>query len=104
MILPRGTGGWPNIISPFQITNPPDVPKKVAVTEADGRVTSGDMISISDFDVILRDSDGVRHTFARNGDVPKVVVTDPLQAHLDLMKTLSDNEMHDLTAYLVTLK
>ena len=104
IVLPRGRGGWPNIISPFQVTNPPDVPKKVTVTMPDGTVTAGDMISISDFDVVLRDGLGVRHTFARNGNVPKVVVTDPLQAHIDLMKTLTDKEMHDLTAYLVTLK
>ena len=104
IVLPRGRGGWPNIISPFQVTNPPDVPKKVTVTMPDGTVTSGDLISISDFDVVLRDGSGVRRTFARNGNVPKVVVTDPLQAHVDLMKTLTDKEMHDLTAYLVTLK
>lgn len=104
IVLPRGKGGWPNIISPFQVTNPPDVPKKVTVTLPDGTITTGDMISISDFDVVLRDAAGIRRTFARNGNVPKVVVTDPLQAHIDLMKTLTDKEMHDLTAYLVTLK
>lgn len=104
IVLPRGKGGWPNIISPFQVTNPPDVPKKVTVTMPDGSVTTGDMISISDFDVVLRDGTGIRQTFTRNGNVPKVVVTDPLQAHIDLMKTLTDKEMHDLTAYLVTLK
>jgi cytochrome c oxidase cbb3-type subunit III len=104
IVLPRGSGGWPNIISPFQVTNPPDVPKKVTVTQPDGTVTTGNMISISDFDVVLRDSAGVRHTFARNGDIPKVLVIDPLQAHIDLMKTLTDKQMHDLTAYLVTVK
>lgn len=104
IVLPRGKGGWPNIVSPFQVTNPPDVPKKITVTLPDGTVTAGDMISISDFDVVLRDASGVRHTFARNGDVPKVVITDPLQTHLDLMKTLTDKQMHDLTAYLVTVK
>ncbi len=104
ILLPRGKGGWPNIISPFEVVNPPDVPKKVTVTEPNGTVTTGDMISISDFDVVLRDASGIRHTFARDGNVPKVVVTDPLQAHIDLMKTLTDKEMHDLTAYLVTLK
>ncbi|HKV46684.1 MAG TPA: c-type cytochrome [Candidatus Acidoferrales bacterium] len=104
IVLPRGKGGWPNIISPFQVTNPPDVPKKVTVTMPDGAVTTGDMISISDFDVVLRDGTGVRRTFTRNGNVPKVVINDPLQAHIDLMKTLTDKEMHDLTAYLVTLK
>ena len=47
---------------------------------------------------------GVRRTVARNGDVPKVEVTDPLQCHIEHMKKLTDKDMHDLTAYLVTLK
>ncbi len=29
---------------------------------------------------------------------------DPLQWHLDHLRTLTDKDMHDLTAYLVTLK
>ena len=59
---------------------------------------------ITDFNVTLSDAAGVRRTVARNGDVPKVEVTDPLQWHLDHMRTLTDKNMHDLTAYLVTLK
>ena len=34
----------------------------------------------------------------------KVVVNDPLKAHLDLLHTYTDDEIHDITAYLVTLK
>ena len=59
---------------------------------------------MTDFNVTLLDAQGVRRTFARDGDVPKVEITDPLQAHLDLMRTLTDEHMHDLTAYLVTVK
>jgi cytochrome c oxidase cbb3-type subunit 3 len=59
---------------------------------------------VTDFYVTFTDSGGVRRTVARNGDVPKVVVTDPLQWHIDHMKRLTDKDMHDLTAYLVTLK
>jgi cytochrome c oxidase cbb3-type subunit 3 len=104
IVLPRGSGGWPGLKTPFEVNNPPNVPRRVTVTEANGKVTSGDLVSISDFDVVLRDSDGVRHTFARHGDIPKIALKDPLQAHVDLMPTLTDKEMHDLTAYLVTLK
>lgn len=104
IVLPRGSGGWPSLKTPFEVSNPPNVPRTVTVTEPDGRVTTGDLVSISDFDVVVRDPNGVRHTFARNGDVPKVVLKDPLQAHVDLMPHLTDDEMHDLTAYLVTLK
>jgi mono/diheme cytochrome c family protein len=104
IVLPRGSGGWPGLKNPFEVSNPPNVPRSVTVIEPDGKVTTGELVSISDFDVVLRDSNNVRHTFARNGDVPKVTLKDPLQAHVDLMPHLTDEEMHDLTAYLVTLK
>jgi mono/diheme cytochrome c family protein len=104
IVMPRGSGGWPSLKTPFEVNNPPNVPRTVTITEPDGRATTGDLVSISDFDVVLRDSSGVRHTFARNGDVPKVVLKDPLQAHVDLLPRLTDDQMHNLTAYLVTLK
>jgi cytochrome c oxidase cbb3-type subunit 3 len=104
IVLPRGSGGWPSLKTPFEVSNPPNVLRKVTVTEANGKVTTGDLVSISDFDVVLRDSAGLRHTFARNSDVPKVEIEDPLQAHIDRMPHLTDGEMHDLTAYLVTQK
>jgi cytochrome c oxidase cbb3-type subunit 3 len=31
-------------------------------------------------------------------------VRDPMKGHRDLLGTYTDKEMHDLTAYLVTLK
>ena len=40
----------------------------------------------------------------RDNDIPKVEITDPLQAHLDMYLKYTDKNMHDLTAYLVTLK
>lgn len=104
IVLPRGSGGWPGLKNPFEVSNPPNVPRSVTVTEPDGKVTTGELVSISDFDVVLRGSDNVRHTFARNGDVPKVALKDPLQAHVDMLPHLTDEQMHDLTAYLVTLK
>jgi cytochrome c oxidase cbb3-type subunit III len=32
------------------------------------------------------------------------VIVDPLKAHKDLLPTYTDKEIHDVTAYLVTLK
>jgi cytochrome c oxidase cbb3-type subunit 3 len=65
---------------------------------------SGTLLWITDFNVTLLDAQGVRRTFARRGDEPNVEITDPVQAHLDRMRTLTDAQMHNLTAYLVTLK
>ena len=76
----------------------------VSVTLAGGKVADGKLDHLDDFMVSLTDADGNHMSFARNGDVPKIVVHNPLQAHLDMLKTFSDSDIHNLTAYLVTLK
>ena len=43
-------------------------------------------------------------SWLRNGDTPKVVVTDPLQAHVDHLTKWTDTDMHNMTAYLASLK
>ena len=62
------------------------------------------VVRIDDFLVTVELADGTTRTFRRNGDVPKVEVHDPLKAHRDLLSVYSDKDMHDVTAYLVTLK
>jgi cytochrome c oxidase cbb3-type subunit 3 len=54
--------------------------------------------------VSLTDADGNHLSYARNGELPKVVVHNPLQAHLDMLPKFTDDEIHNLTAYLVTVK
>lgn len=78
--------------------------KTVKVTPATGPAVTGTLMSVSDFAVTMRDSEGNRRTFTRDGDVPKVEITDPLQAHYDLLRRITDADIHNLTAYLVTLK
>jgi cytochrome c oxidase cbb3-type subunit 3 len=78
--------------------------KTVTVTFPDGKTVSGDLEKIDDFLVALKDADGNHLTFVRNGDVPKVVVRNPVQPHLDMLLTLKDDDIHNLTAYLVTLQ
>jgi mono/diheme cytochrome c family protein len=96
-IQPRGgRGGRGGNPSRAQIT--------VTVTTSDGKTVSGNLDRIDDFTVALHDSSGAYRSFARNGDVPKVVVTDPLKAHTDMLHTYTDADIHNVTAYLVTLK
>ena len=52
----------------------------------------------------LTTADGTRRSFSTNGDTPKVEIHDPLQPHKDLLRTYSDTDIHNVTAYLVTLK
>ncbi len=57
-----------------------------------------------DFIVTLMQKDGTRRSIARDGDTPKVDVHDPYEAHKKLVPTLTDNDMHDVTAFLATVK
>ena len=78
---------------------------RVSVTPASGGGGSGTLVRLTDFEVTLFDpkSEQMR-TWLRNGDAPKVVVTDPLQAHMDRLSKWTDGDMHNVTAYLATLK
>ena len=64
---------------------------------------AGALVRIDDFFVSLRDDSGGYHAFDR-GPAVTVVVTDPLAAHHDLLDRYTDADMHNLTAYLATLK
>jgi cytochrome c oxidase cbb3-type subunit 3 len=78
--------------------------KTVTVTLRDGNTVEGTLYQIDDFIVSLVDANGNYHSYVRQGDSPKVVIKDPLQPHLDMLRTLKDDDIHNLTAYLVTLK
>ena len=79
-------------------------PSTVVVTFADGRKVEGLLVRKDDFDVTLTLPDGARQTIAREGDNPKVEVHDPNEAHKKLVPSLTDKDMHNVTAYLATLK
>ena len=44
------------------------------------------------------------YTIRRNGQSPRVEVRDALQAHKDLLRIYSDTDIHNVTAYLESLK
>ena len=76
----------------------------VAVTLPAGESVQGRLVRIDDFLVTVGLADGTLRTFRRDGAAPKVEIRDPMKAHKDLLSTCSDKAMHDVTAYLVTLK
>jgi cytochrome c oxidase cbb3-type subunit 3 len=74
------------------------------ITLPSGEKVEGDLVRYDDFIVTLKLADGTIRSVRRDGDVPKLELRDPLEAHKTLLTTYTDKEMHDVTAYLVTLK
>jgi cytochrome c oxidase cbb3-type subunit III len=79
-------------------------PITVTVTLPSGQRIQGEIDHISTFIVALRDSNGTYRSFARRDSIPKVVVNIPFQWHIDRLPQWRDTDIHNLTAYLVTLK
>jgi cytochrome c oxidase cbb3-type subunit 3 len=86
------------------IPSPNAPPRTVTVTLPTGESLEGKLVSLDDFVVVLTDADGNRRTFRRDADVPKVEIVNPLQAHLDRVRNWEDRDLHNVTAYLETLK
>ncbi|HVW11724.1 MAG TPA: c-type cytochrome [Bryobacteraceae bacterium] len=76
----------------------------VTITMRDGKKITAPLVRKDDFEAVIVDPDGVTRSIPRNGDVPKIEVHDPLQGHRDLWLVYTDKDIHDVTAYLVTLK
>jgi cytochrome c oxidase cbb3-type subunit 3 len=79
-------------------------PKTVTISPVGGEKVEGRLIRIDDFVVTVEMPDGTARSFRRDGAVPKVEVNDPLAGHLSLLPVYSDADMHNMTAFLVTLQ
>jgi cytochrome c oxidase cbb3-type subunit III len=78
-------------------------PRKVTVTLANGTEISGTLKHLDDFNVSLYDANGNFHSIPLQKGVT-VHVEDKLEFHRAMLDKYTNQEMHDLTAYLVTLK
>ena len=72
------------------------------VTFGSGETVSGKLEHMDEFAVALIDSSGWYRSFDRSA--VKVEVHDPLAAHRELLGKISQNDFHNLFAYLETLK
>jgi cytochrome c oxidase cbb3-type subunit III len=97
--LMPGTGAGRGGTPPVQVK-----PTTVTVTLPSGEKIDGTLDRIDDFTVALTTADGSRRTFRTEGDTPKVEIHDPLQPHRDLLRIYRDADIHNVTAFLVTLK
>jgi len=76
----------------------------VVVSLASGQQLEGQLIRIDDFIVTLRAADATEYTIRRQGQTPKVEVRDPLWQHKDLLRIYTDKDIHNVTAYLESVK
>ena len=79
-------------------------PSTVTVTVPKGSPVTGELVRMDDFIVVLRLPDGTERSFRRQGDLPEIYAKDPREPHIKLWTTLQDKDMHDVTAYLASIK
>ena len=78
---------------------------KLTVTLRSGQSFSGLLSSIDDFSVALTDASGQYHSWSlEEGSGIQVILDDPLAGHEQLLKIYTDADMHNVLAYLETLK
>lgn len=81
---------------------PRDAKAKMTVTTAKGEVITGEFAYQDEFNVALRDSSGKYRGFPAKS--VKVSVDAPAQAHADLLAKYTDDDLHNLLAFLQSLK
>jgi mono/diheme cytochrome c family protein len=101
MVLPRNPAPGAPPLPPYRAPNA----IKVTVAPSSGEAVTGALIRLTDFDVTLYEpKSGQIRSWLRNGDSPKVTVTDPLQGHVEMLTKWTDADMHNVTAYLAGVK
>jgi cytochrome c oxidase cbb3-type subunit 3 len=81
----------------------PSGPESTAtVSLRDGKQVQGKLVHLDPFYVSILDTDGMYRSWPMAD--ARVQVKNPLAGHLDLLKTISDKDIHDVFAYLETLK
>jgi cytochrome c oxidase cbb3-type subunit 3 len=83
---------------------PPSRQSRATVTPATGVAVEGTLVRADDFYVVVQLADGTHRSFRRNGEVPTIDIRDPLEPHKTLLPTYTDKDIHDVTAYLATMK
>jgi cytochrome c oxidase cbb3-type subunit III len=83
-------------------SGPPPAPPTFTVTTANGEATTGKLAYRDEFTITLVDADG----YTRSWPIKSVKISgdEPLRAHVDQLDKYTDKDMHDVFAYLQTLK
>jgi cytochrome c oxidase cbb3-type subunit 3 len=81
---------------------PKDVKSKVTVTLPSGKTISGTLAYLDEFTVALREADGTYHSWSTSA--VKYAVEAPVEAHVALFPKYTDDDIHNLMAYIQTLR
>jgi cytochrome c oxidase cbb3-type subunit III len=110
------SGGRAGARGGFRGAEPPNTARAVTATitlpagekpageKRAGEKLEGRVVRYDDFLITLALEDGSQRTVRREGDKPKVQIRDPLEPHRALLAVYTDKDIHDVTAYLVTVK
>jgi cytochrome c oxidase cbb3-type subunit 3 len=80
-------------------------PSTADVTLPSGEKISGQVVRIDEFLITLKLADGSERTIVRaSASNPSVTIHDPMQRHREMLSEYTDKDIHDVTAYLETLK
>lgn len=102
-----GGRGAPAVAAPAAPPAGPQAPSpwaiKVTLTPPTGPAMTGALVSQDLFFLTYSDPSGILHTVRK---VPgmKITTENPMQWHVDFANRITDKQMHDLTAYLWSLK
>ncbi len=81
---------------------PRDAKSSVIVTFPSGQTIAGTLAYLDEFTVGLRDMDGMYHSWAV--ERVKYTVDSPVHAHVEQFAKYTDDDIHNLMAYLQTLR
>lgn len=82
----------------------PAPPVTVTVTLASGEKVEGTLNRLDDFVVSLKQADGTHRSFRTFGTAIRVDIHDPLAPHKALLPAYRDADIHNVTAYLASLR
>jgi cytochrome c oxidase cbb3-type subunit 3 len=91
-----------NAVRPGEGEKPKPNPAKVTVTLPSGQTVTGSLAHEDEFTIALRDASGWYRSWPTA--TVKYTVDDPLKAHADQLPKYTDDDIHNLVAYLQTLK
>jgi len=81
---------------------PPRKRSSATITDAAGTKYTGDVMSLTQYDIAIQDAGGWYHSWPLSA--VKMELKDPLAAHRELLPRYTDADMHNMLAYLETLR